>query len=139
MENLNRYIVVIIIGCFILCSVSSISAQDWPQWRGMNRDGKVTGFKAPEKWPAALAKKWAAAVGNGDATPALVNNKLYVFTRIGAEEVIRCLDAESGKEIWLDKYAASAVTGPAASHPGPRSSPAVAQGKVITLGVGGVL
>ncbi len=44
-----------------------------------------------------------------------------------------------GKEVWKDKYAAQAVTGPAARHPGPRSSPAVADGKVVTLGVGGVV
>jgi len=53
--------------------------------------------------------------------------------------VIQCLDAKNGKEIWRNKYAAQAVTGPAARHPGPRSSPTVAEGKVITLGVGGVL
>ena len=139
MKNVNRQIRVIIIGCFILCSVSAISAQDWPQWRGVNRDGKVTAFKAPQKWPAALTKKWTVSVGLGDSTPALVNNKLYVFTRNGAEEVVQCLDAANGKELWQDKYTAVAVTGPAASHPGPRSSPTVADGKVVTLGVGGVL
>jgi outer membrane protein assembly factor BamB len=26
-------------------------AQDWPQWRGINRDGKVSGFKVPQTWP----------------------------------------------------------------------------------------
>jgi len=41
--------------------------------------------------------------------------------------------------VWQSKYAAQAVTGAAARHPGPRSSPAVAGGKVVTLGVGGVL
>ena len=42
--------------------------------------------------------------------------------------------------MWKDKYAAQAVTGLARrQHPGPRSSPAVADGKVVTLGVGGVL
>ena len=50
-----------------------------------------------------------------------------------------CLDASTGKEIWRDKYAAQAVTGAASRHPGPRSSPAVADGKVVTLGVAGVL
>ena len=61
MKNVNRQIRVIIIGCFILCSVSAISAQDWPQWRGVNRDGKVTAFKAPQKWPAELTKKWTVS------------------------------------------------------------------------------
>ena len=41
--------------------------------------------------------------------------------------------------LWEDKYAAQAVSGPGARHPGPRSSPAVAEGKVVTLGVGGVV
>jgi outer membrane protein assembly factor BamB len=78
-------------------------------------------------------------VGLGDATPALVGDKLYVAARQGGNEVTLCLDAGTGKELWRDKYAAEAVTGPAASHPGPRSSPAVAEGKVVTLGVGGIL
>jgi outer membrane protein assembly factor BamB len=41
--------------------------------------------------------------------------------------------------VWEDKYAAQEVTGAAGRHPGPRSSPAVADGKVVTIGVGGVL
>jgi outer membrane protein assembly factor BamB len=78
-------------------------------------------------------------VGWGNATPALVGGKLYVFARQGDDEVTLCLDASSGKELWKDKYAAQAVIGPPSRHPGPRSSPAVANGKVVTLGVGGVL
>jgi outer membrane protein assembly factor BamB len=41
--------------------------------------------------------------------------------------------------VWQDKYAAVAVGGPGRGHPGPRATPAVADGKVCTLGVGGVL
>jgi outer membrane protein assembly factor BamB len=77
-------------------------------------------------------------VGSGDGTPALVGDKLYVFARQGEDEVTLCLNAGDGKELWRDKYAAQAVTGAASRHPGPRSSPAVAEGKVVTLGVGGV-
>ncbi len=78
-------------------------------------------------------------MGTGDATPALVGNKLYVFTRQGDEEVTLCLNAGSGDEIWKDEYTAQAVTGAARRHPGPRSSPTVTDGKVLTIGVGGVL
>jgi outer membrane protein assembly factor BamB len=123
----------------ILVLATCAFAQDWPQWRGANRDGKATGFTAPQKWPTALTQKWKVTVGSGDATPALVGDKLYVFARQGDDEVTRCLNAADGKEVWKDKYAAQAVTGAAARHPGPRSSPTVADGKVITLGVGGVL
>src|SRR5262249_6941589 len=86
-----------------------------------------------------LTNKWTVAVGNGDATPALVGDKLYVFGRDGDQEVLRCLDAASGKELWKDGYGAKAVTGAASGHPGPRSSPAVADGKVVTLGVAGTV
>jgi outer membrane protein assembly factor BamB len=129
----------IMLGCVILIGASCVFAQDWPQWRGTNRDGKVTGFKAPQQWPKELKLRWKTTVGSGDATPALVGDKLYVFTRQGDNEVTTCLEVDRGEEQWMDKYAAQAVTRPADSHPGPRSSPAVAGGKVVTLGVGGVL
>ena len=129
----------ILLSCVILIVTNCVFAQDWPQWRGPNRDGIVTGFKAPKEWPKELKLKWKTTVGAGDSTPALVGDKLYVFTRQGDDEVTTCLEADNGKELWMDKCAAQAVTGAASRHPGPRSSPAVADGKVVTLGVGGVL
>lgn len=127
------------VGCVILLITTGVFAQDWPQWRGTNRDGKLSGFTAPRQWPEQLTQKWKVTVGLGDATPALVGNRLYVFTRQGEDEVTLCLNARSGKELWRNTYPAQAVTGAASRHPGPRSSPAVADGKVVTMGVGGVL
>lgn len=125
-------------GIFLSVTLVTGTAQDWPQWRGTNRDAKVTGFKVPTEWPQQLKQDWKVSVGLGDATPALVNNKLYVFTRLGENEVLQCLDAATGKQVWQSAgYPAVVVTGPAASHPGPRSSPTVAEGKVVTVGVGG--
>ncbi len=138
MKTGNLLICAMVAG-LVLISATCAFAQDWPQWRGANRDGKVTGFTAPETWPTELTQNWKVTVGTGDATPALVGDKLYVFARQGDDEVTLCLDAASGKELWRNKYAAQAVTGAASRHPGPRSSPAVADGKVVTLGVGGVV
>ncbi|HLH55961.1 MAG TPA: PQQ-binding-like beta-propeller repeat protein [Verrucomicrobiae bacterium] len=129
----------IIVSSLATVCAASLFAQDWPQWRGANRDGKVVGFEAPKTWPKELAQKWKVEVGSGDATPALVGDKLFVFSRQGDEEVLRCLDAATGKENWAAKYAAEAVKGPDSGHGGPRSSPVVASGKVITLGVTGIL
>lgn len=138
MKRTNQLIAAIAV-YIIQINVGFVFAQDWPQWRGVNRDGKVSGFKAPAKWPTELTQKWKVTVGKSNATPALVDGKLYVFTRQGADEVMLCLDAENGKELWKDSYAAREVTGGAKSHPGPRSSPTVSNGKIVTLGVGGVL
>src|SRR6185295_9332024 len=118
---------------------TSVSAQDWPQWRGPNRDAKATDFKAPKTWPKELTQKWKVAVGDGVSTPALVGDKLYVFTRQDGNEVTRCLNAATGEKIWEEKYEAQGIQGPAQGFPGPRSSPAVANGNVVTLGVRGTI
>jgi outer membrane protein assembly factor BamB len=117
----------------------TVRAQDWPQWRGANRDGKAGKFNPPQTWPKELTPKWKVTVGQGAATPALVGDKLYVFSRQNESEIIRCLDAASGKELWQDKYETAGATGAASGHSGPRSSPAVAEGKVVTFGVRGTL
>ena len=124
---------------FIFSSTISFS-QDWPQWRGINRDAKVIGFKAPASWPAELKQEWKVTVGFGDAATLIVGNKLYLNTRQADQEVVLCLDAATGKELWKTPYPAIAVTGPSASqHPGPRGTPAVANGKIVTFGASGIL
>ena len=126
-------------GCIALLGAALAGAQDWPQWRGPNRDGKAAGFTAPKDWPKELTKKWSIPVGDGVATPALVGDKLYVFSRQSGNEIIRCLDTGNGKEIWHDKYESGEAPRMAAQFSGPRSSPAVADGKVVTLGVKGIV
>jgi outer membrane protein assembly factor BamB len=134
---------VVVVGCAMLLGASSLCAQDWPQWRGPNRDANATGFKAPKTWPKELTKKWSVTVGEGVASPALVGDRLYVFSRQSGNEVIRCLKAANGEQVWSDKYEAAAPTRPASGFNGefvgPRASPTVAEGKVVTLGVRGTL
>src|SRR5262245_6651211 len=126
------------LGGVLLLAIGAL-AQDWPQWRGPNRDGRATGFTAPAAWPKELTQKWKVSVGDGVATPALVGDKLFVFSMQGGNEVIRCLEADTGKEVWQEKYPAQGATGPAAGFAGPRASPTVADGKLVTLGVRGTL
>ena len=138
MKKVNLLISVLVI--LLILSSSDSFSQDWPQWRGMNRDSKVTGFKAPVAWPAELKQEWKVTVGFGDATPVLASNKIYLNTRQADQEVVLCLDAATGKELWKNSYASMAVTGPSASqHPGPRGTPAVSNGKVVTFGAAGIL
>lgn len=138
MKKINLIIGLAII-LLLLAFTKDSFCQDWPQWRGVNRDGRVTGFKVPSEWPAELTQVWKVKVGFGDATPALSGNRIYLNTRQENNEAILCLDAATGKEVWKTEYPANPVTGPAASHPGPRSTPAVADGKVVTFGATGIL
>lgn len=126
-------------GVVAVLFVGQAVAQDWPQWRGPGRDGKAA-FKAPEAWPKALAEKWRVNVGAGDSSPVLVGDKVYICARVGGDEVTRCLNAADGNEIWADKFPVAAISGaPSRDHSGPRATPAVAGGKVVTLSVSGTL
>ncbi len=138
MNTANRSMSAILIGC-ALGVASGVPAQDWSQWRGANRDGKAASFKAPATWPKELNQKWKVTVGKGDATPALVGDKVFVFARDDQGEITLCLDAASGKELWRDSYEAQAANEPMGKHPGPRSSPSVVDGKVLAYGVRGTL
>lgn len=129
-----------VIACTGLLAASAVFASDWPQFLGPARDGKAAGFTAPATWPKELTTKWKVDVGLGDTGPVLVGDRVFAFGRKGTTEVTTCLDAATGKEIWSDKYEAQAVTGAAArGHTGPRSTPLVTDGKVVTLGAAGVL
>jgi outer membrane protein assembly factor BamB len=139
----RRILATLLFSAFLMLVWATVStplrAGDWPQWRGENRDGKATGFMAPSSWPKELTQKWKVTVGEGVATPALVGDKLYVFSWENGKEIVRGLEAETGKEIWQDAYDAARASGAASVFAGARSSPTVVDGKVVTLGVQGTL
>ena len=113
---------------------------DWPQWRGPRRDGFVDAA-LPAEWPEALKKRWETPVGTGHASPVVSGNLVVVIAREGDQEIVRALDVSSGKEIWRAAYPAPYTVHPAAqAHgPGPKSTPAIAGGRVFTFGIGGIL
>lgn len=126
--------------CLIVATAISAFAQDSPQWRGAGRDGKVTGFTVPDQWPTTLTQAWKTPVGVGDAGMALVGDMLYAFGRQGGDEVVTCISVADGKVVWADKNPQEAISGPDATlHSGPRACPAVADGKVVTVSVWGVV
>ncbi|HEX6974340.1 MAG TPA: PQQ-binding-like beta-propeller repeat protein, partial [Vicinamibacterales bacterium] len=115
-------------------------ATDWPQWRGPSRDGLVAAA-LPDRWPGALKKRWETPVGIGHASPVVSGNRVVVIAREGEQEIVRALDLASGKEMWRAAYPAPFTVNPAAQlhGPGPKSTPAIAGGRVFTFGIGGIL
>lgn len=123
-------------------SLAPVAAgQDWPQWRGAKRDGEVTSFREPASWPKTLTERWKVDVGTGYATPILVGDRIYMFTRQADEEVMSALDAGSGKVIWRTAYAAGFKMNPATQRhgPGPKSTPTFANNRLFTLGMTGMV
>src|SRR5947208_16791397 len=116
----------------IAAAVVAVSAQkpagDWPQWRGPSRDGVVTSMTPPRVWPPALSRKWKADVGTGYASPIVVGERVYMFSRQEPLEVLQARDATTGKTLWRAEYPAPfKAPGGAARHgQGPKSTPAFA-------------
>jgi outer membrane protein assembly factor BamB len=120
---------------------SGLEAADWPQWRGPARDGRVPALQSRTDWPSALTAAWKITVGEGHASPAVVGDRVYVFSRQGEEEVVQALDLTTGKSVWRQAYPAPYEMNSAAfDHgKGPKGTPVVADGRVCVLGISGIL
>lgn len=140
----------LLIACLTIFALREISAsqqaganrvEGWPQWRGVNRDGAAT-FAVPAAWPEQLNLKWKVDVGIGYAAPIIAGDRVFAFSRQGDDEVMRALDATSGKVVWETKYNASYKPNPAATSKhgtGPKSTPTFADGRLYSLGMTGVV
>src|ERR1700687_5136553 len=116
-------------------------AVDYTQWRGPNRDGDVASFAPPAAWPERLTQKWKVQVGLGYATPLLVGNRIYLFSRQGDNEVMSALDSDSGKVIWQTGYPVTFTMHSAAvKHgQGPKSTPVFSNGRLYSIGMTGIV
>jgi len=113
----------------------------WSQWRGPARDGSASSFTAPTAWPAQLTKRWQVAVGLGHASPVVSGNRVVVHARQGTREQVTAYDLQTGKQLWQDGVEAPYTMNSAAlGHgPGPKSTPSIADGRVFTLGISGII
>jgi outer membrane protein assembly factor BamB len=114
---------------------------DWPGWRGPNRDGWVSGFQPPTRWPEQLKRVWQVDVGTGYASPVVSAGRVCQHARQGEGEVVWCLDLATGAVKWRQQYNVPFKIGSGAERhgKGPKSSPALADGRLFTLSITGLL
>jgi outer membrane protein assembly factor BamB len=140
---MHSMLIALVFSFGLMGAVAAQSAStDWPQWRGANRDGAAGSFTEPRSWPEQLTPRWKVEVGLGYAAPITVGGRVYMFTRQDPNEVLRALDAETGKVLWETSYPAPFKPNPAATRThgtGPKSTPTFANGKLYTLGMSGIV
>ncbi len=82
-------------------------AEDWPQWRGPNRDGmsQEKGWldHFPDQGPPIA---WKATVGLGFSSIVVGDGKAYTAGHADGSDTIFCFDAVTGKELWKQSYPA---------------------------------
>lgn len=112
-------------------------ADDWPEWRGPRRDGISSESGIIAEWPAGQQPRvaWRAQVGRGHSSISVSNGRAYTMGWDGQQDTVYCLDAASGRVLWKQSYPCAGIK----QWPGPRSTPAVAAGRVFTLSQHGLL
>jgi outer membrane protein assembly factor BamB len=116
-------------------------ADDYPQWRGPNRDGvsKETGLL--KQWPKGGPKLlWKVTdLGKGYSTPSVAKGRIYVLSNRDDEEFALALDAgDKGKQLWSTPIGKVGKNqGP--QYPGARSTPTVDGDALYVLGSDGDL
>lgn len=121
-----------------LLSGLAAAAEDWPQWRGPNRDGisLETGLRQswPDGGPPLIFR--ADGLGAGYSTVAVADGRIHTQGMHSGREWIITLDAKSGAQLWTTPHADAYRDG---RGDGPRGVPTVVDGRVYALGAKGQL
>jgi len=108
------------------------SANDWPQWRGPNRDGISQESAWLSAWaPEGPRKLWEGSVGIGYSSFAVSHGRLYTMGNVAEKDTVFCLDALTGKPLWKHEYPCASKD-PNGYH-GTRCTPTVDGARVYTL------
>ena len=153
MRSARLMFAAIILGVIWCWAMPTAHGDDWPQWLGPQRDGQWREAGVVQEIPeSGLPIKWRAPVAWGYAGPSVAAGRVYVpdyvhrdgdvsngpSTRdaLQGSERLLCLDAQTGQLLWKHEYDCPYDI----SYPrGPRTTPAVAGGRVVFLGAEGRL
>ena len=141
------FVVVTIAIVFSTATDTKSRADDWPRWRGARLDGVSREMALLNPWPKnGPTRIWHVGLSGGFSSVAVADGKVFTQTKQGNQEIVLCLDAATGKELWRYGYDAnyeshvSFTGGPRPdSRTGPRATPTVDGDRVYTMGATGIL
>jgi outer membrane protein assembly factor BamB len=127
----------------MFCILTTLVAEDWPEWRGKGRLGVWNESGILDSFPPqGLKALWRTPVHAGFAGPAVAAGRVFVTDfesssgPKGTERVL-CLDEKSGKILWTRAW--NANYGKMSYAFGPRATPTVDGERVFVLGATGML
>jgi len=114
---------------FVLASIASAHASDWPRWRGPDANGiSAESDWKPQSLTGAVKAKWRTNLGFGVCSVSIAGKRLYTLGNVGGSDIVYCMDAETGKPIWRFPYPC-----PTGNFYGPRATPTLDGGLLYTL------
>ncbi len=136
MTAMTRGLIVYSATAWIIAGVTS-RADDWPQWRGQNRDGHAVGERLLKTWaPGEPRRLWSVPIGAGFGSVAVSKGWLYTAFSDRKTEYAAAFDSANGVLIWKVRL------GPRfqdVNGDGPRSTPTIDGDRVYVLGASGTL
>lgn len=133
--------VLLLVVCLLLTPAVPGETARWTSMLGLKRDGWVEDFQPPAVWPKALEQQWSVKVGTGYGSPLVDNGHVFQHARQGENEVVWSINFETGKTKWKKEYSVPFKMGGGGEWhgKGPKSSPTIANGRLFTMSITGIL
>jgi outer membrane protein assembly factor BamB len=122
----RRLLVLSIVTCCL--AAANVRAEDWPQWRGPNHDGKSADTGLLNEWPAGGPKlAWkVTGLGKGYSNMSVAAGRLFTMGDKDGAGYVMALNAADGKILWATKVGAAGSPAMAQwDYPGPRCTPTI--------------
>jgi outer membrane protein assembly factor BamB len=144
LPNTQNHVVLLVVS--LVCLICEVNfADDWPQWRGPQRDNVSKEIGLLKKWPSAGPKPCLRieGFGAGIAAPAVVGDRAYTLGVYGGYEYVIAFSTETGERLWLTKLGVPSSDDFVSAHRIMRwlsqRTPTVHDGKVYAVSTYGTL
>ena len=122
----------------VLAISGNLAAEDWPQWRGPNRDGISRETRLLESWPSRGPREvWRIRnLGSGYGTVSMRDDRIFVLGVRDGNSTLFSLARANGRLLWSRSLGESLGNDRGG---GPRSSPTIDLNRVYALAENGEL
>ena len=135
---MKRIIVFFAVSALLCGTILTVSAAEWPQWRGPNRDGVSSEVGILKEWTASGPKVlWKLPLGEGFSGISVSKGRVYTMFSKGNDEFVVCLNATDGQEIWRFRSDDNYHEGQGGN--GPRATPTIDGDLLFTISAYGKL
>ncbi len=117
---------------------TTVSAGDWPNWRGPDHNGISKETNIQFDWKKHPPKRlWKTHVGTGFSSIVTSQGKAFTMGNVDDEDILVCIDIKTGKKVWESKYKSKLKAN--MYEGGPNATPTIGGNLVYTQGKHGDL
>jgi outer membrane protein assembly factor BamB len=100
----------VVIGAFTLTLMCRASAEDWPQFRGINGSGVSSSKSLPTEFSFENKVRWRAKLGDGIGCPIIASGRVFNTAMTGEQTLgVFCHAAATGKLLWKKEFPTGAL------------------------------